>query len=127
MMKINLLGEGAPSSRSVVPASAAGRQVLVFVVSLTVALSIVGFLYYYWGRQVKHEQRALLREQIRQKELAAVKAQNQEYQRQLKQLQERIDTIQKLQASRQGPVDLMTGLADTVNATQGLYLLQVSP
>jgi Tfp pilus assembly protein PilN len=127
MMKINLLGEAAPEARRAFAPSSAGQQVLVFIVSLAVAMTIVGFLYFYWSNQVHHEQEALTREQIRQKELAAVRAQNQQYQNQLKQLEERINTIQQLQTSRQGPVDLLTRLGDAVDTAQDLYLLQVTP
>jgi Tfp pilus assembly protein PilN len=127
MMKINLLGEASPAATKIASPSNAARQALIFIVSMAVMMSVVGFLYFYWNNQVHHEQDALTREQVRQKELAAVKAQNQQYQRQLKQLEERINTIQKLQSSRQGPVDLMTGLGDTVDSTKDLYLLQVTP
>jgi Tfp pilus assembly protein PilN len=126
MMKINLLGLEAPESRGVA-GSAAVRQILAFVVALSVLMSTVGFVDYYWNHQISQVQAALKREQIRQKELASVKAQNQEYQRQLKTLEERIQTIQKLQTLRQGPVDLMEGLGETVNRTRELYLLQVTP
>jgi Tfp pilus assembly protein PilN len=127
MMKINLLGEASPPVTKVASPSNAARQVLVFIVSLAVMMSVVGFLYFYWNNQLQHEADALTREQTRQKELAAVRAQNQLYQRQLKQLEERINTIQKLQTSRQGPVDLMAGLGDTVDTARDLYLLQVTP
>jgi Tfp pilus assembly protein PilN len=127
MMKINLLGQDAPHPRISVGSSAAARQVLVFVVAMAVSMSTVGFVYYYWSHQISQARAALTREQIRQKELASVRAQNQEYQRQLKTLEERIQTIQKLQAKRQGPVDLMEGLGETVNRTRNLYLLQVTP
>jgi Tfp pilus assembly protein PilN len=127
MMKINLLGQDAPELKVSAGPSAPARQILVFIVSLVVTMSTVGFVYYYWAHQVRQQQAALVREQIRQKELATVKAQNQEYQRQLKTLEERIQTIQKLQAKRQGPVDLMEGLGKTVDLTQDLYLLQVTP
>lgn len=127
MMKINLLGQEEPEFRIAVGSSVAARQTLVFAVALAVSLSTSGFVYYYWSRQVSQAQVALKREQIRQKELASVRAQNQEYQRQLKTLEERIQTIQKLQAMRQGPVDLMAGLGESVNRTRDLYLLQVTP
>lgn len=127
MMKINLLGQEAPESKLAVGVAPAARQALVFVVALAVSLSTVGFVDYYWNHQISQAQAALKREQIRQKELASVKAQNQEYQRQLKTLEERIQTIQKLQTLRQGPVDLMEGLGETVNRTRELYLLQVTP
>lgn len=126
MMKINLLGLEAPESRGAA-GSAAARQALVFVVALAVSMSTVGFVDYYWNHQISQVQAALKREQIRQKELVSVRTQNQEYQRQLKTLEERIQTIQKLQTLRQGPVDLMEGLGETVNRTRELYLLQVTP
>lgn len=107
--------------------AAAGRQALVFVVALAVSMSTVGFVGYYWSHQTSQVQSELGREQIRQKELASVRDQNQEYQRQLKTLEERIQTIQKLQARRQGPVKLMEGLGEAVNRTRDLYLLQVTP
>jgi Tfp pilus assembly protein PilN len=127
MMKINLLGQEAPESRLAVGSSESARQVLAFVVSLAVCMTTVGFVYYYWNHQITQAQATLAREQIRQKELASVRAQNQDYQRQLKTLEERIQTVQKLQARRQGPVDLMEALGDSVNQTQDLYLLQVTP
>jgi Tfp pilus assembly protein PilN len=127
MMKINLLGQEGLELKLTVGSSASARQVLVFVVALAVSMSTVGFVYYYWSHQIGQAQAELRREQIRQKELASVRAQNQEYQRQLKTLEERVQTIQKLQTKRQGPVDLMEGLGETVNQTRDLYLLQVTP
>lgn len=127
MMKINLLGQEAPEIKIASASSAGARQALVFIVVLAVSMSTAGFVYYYWSHQITDAQAALSREQIRQKELASVMAQNQEYQRQLKTLEERIQTIQKLQTRRQGPVDLMEGLAQTVDSTRDLYLLQVTP
>jgi Tfp pilus assembly protein PilN len=127
MMKINLLGHDAPQLRMSGGSSVAARQVLVFVVAMAVSMSVVGFVSYYWSHQITQAQAALTREQIRQKELASVKAQNLEYQRQLKTLEDRIQTIQKLQTKRQGPVDLMEGLGETVSRTRNLYLLQVTP
>ncbi len=126
MMKINLLGQEAPRAAIVAGSSPAARQATVFMVALAITLGTVGFVYTYWGHQIKQQQAALVREQVRQKELASVKAQNQEYQRQLKTLEERVQIIQKLQASRQGPVDLMEGLGVSVNTTRDLYLLQVT-
>ncbi len=127
MMKINLLGQDGPERMLAVGSSASARRVLVFVVALAVSMSAVGFVYYYWSRQISQAQATLQREQIRQKELASVRAHNQEYQRQLKTLEERVQTIQKLQTKRQGPADLMEGLGETVDQARNLYLLQVTP
>src|SRR5215472_8417640 len=100
MMKINLLGLDSLNSRIAAGSSEFARQVLVFVVAVAISMSTVGFIYYYWSHQITAAQAALGREQIRQKELGSVRAQNQEYQRQLKTLEERIQTIQKLQTRR---------------------------
>ncbi|HEX5413843.1 MAG TPA: PilN domain-containing protein [Terriglobia bacterium] len=126
MMKINLLEGDTPQS-GLAGSSETARQVLVFVVALAVSMSTAGFIYYYWSHQITEAQAALGREQIRQKELGSVRARNQEYQRQLKTLEERIQTIQQLQTRRQGPVDLMEALGDSVNRTRDLRLLQVAP
>ena len=126
MMKINLLEQDSPES-GIAGSTESARQVLVFVVALAVSMSTLGFIYYYWSHQITEAQAALAREQIRQKELGSVRTRNQEYQRQLQTLEERIQTIQKLQARRQGPADLMEGLGDSVNQTRDLYLLQVAP
>src|ERR1051326_2858690 len=127
MMRINLLGQDLPESRFATGSSESARQALVFVVALAVSMSTVGFIYYYWSHQITEAQAALGREQIRQKELGSVRARNQEYQRQLKTLEERIQTIQQLQTRRQGPGALMEGLGDSVSQTRDLYLLQVAP
>lgn len=127
MMKINLLGYDVPQSTAAGGASAPARQIMIFLVALAVSMSTVGFVYYYWSHQASQAQAALEREQVRQKDLATVRSQNEEYQRRLKKLEERIQTIQTLQARRQGPVELMEGLGETVNRTQDLYLLQVTP
>jgi len=127
MMKINLLGHDAPQARVTGGPSAGARQITVFIVALVVSMSTVGFVYYYWSHQASQEQAALERERVRQKDLASVRSQNEEYQRQLQKLEERIQTIQKLQTQRQGPVDLMEGLGETVSRTRDLYLLQVTP
>lgn len=127
MMKINLLGQPTPAARAAAAPTTAARQAVILVVALVAAMSIVGLLYFYWGRQVTNETAQLVKEKARQQELAGVKAQNARYQQQLAQLQERVNTIQKLQSARTGPVDLMTGLGDTVNRTKDLYLTSVQP
>lgn len=129
MMKINLLGQptAAGVTRPVTAPTTSTQQALILVLALVVSLGIVGFLYYYWGNEVKQEQAQLAHEQARQKELAGVQAQNALYQKQLARLQERINTIQKLQNSRTGPVTMMRGIGDVVNLTHDLYLTSIQP
>ena len=51
-----------------------------------------------------------------------VKAQNEKYQQRLRDLETRINTIQALQNSRVGPVELMSALGSVVNKTSDIYL-----
>ena len=56
-----------------------------------------------------------------------VKAQNEKYQQRLKDLETRINTIQALQNSRVGPVELMSALGNVVNKTNDIYLYTLAP
>ena len=56
-----------------------------------------------------------------------VKAQNEKYQQRLKDLETRINTIQALQNSRVGPVELMSALGNIVNKTNDVYLYTLTP
>ena len=124
MIKINLLGLARPVSAkaSTAPLTAV-HQALIFMGAAVVAFLVVGFFYTYWSSQISELERNLKKEQAEQARLAAIQAENQRYKQQLNDLEERINTIQMLQQSRVGPVDLMTVLGNTVNRTADLYLL----
>jgi len=129
MIKINLLGVPRPAV-VVMPEGrppTVARQVVIFAATLLVALGVVYFVHRYWSSQVSALEKQLAAERLRQKELAEVQAQNQRYQQRLQQLQQRINTIQMLQNSRVGPVEMMTMLSNMVNRTDDLYLLSVTP
>ena len=124
MIKINLLGIGRPAAARAPSAPLSGvQQALIFVGAAVVAFAVVGFFYTYWNRQINDLGQRLKKAKAEQARLAAIQAENQRYNQRLKDLEERINTIQMLQQSRLGPVDLMTALANTVNRTQDLYLL----
>src|SRR5579871_3020731 len=118
MIKINLLGV-APSpsklSSSGAPATPTATLAMVFVGSLIVCLGIVGVIYKIWSNRIADYEQKRSREKIRQTELQAVKTQIQKYQQRLKDLETRINTIQALQNSRVGPVELMGSLGNIVN------------
>ena len=124
MIKINLLGVARPVSAkaSTAPLTAV-HQALIFVGAAVVAFLVVGFFYTYWTNQISELERNLKKEKAEQARLVAIQVENQRYKQQLKDLEERINTIQMLQQSRVGPVDLMTVLGNTVNRTSDLYLL----
>jgi Tfp pilus assembly protein PilN len=124
MIKINLLGLAKPVSAKAPTAPLTPvHQALIFVGAAVVAFLVVGFFYTYWNNQISELERNLKKEKAEQARLAAIQVENQRYKQQLNDLEERINTIQMLQQSRVGPVDLMTVLGNTVNRTSDLYLL----
>ncbi len=130
MIKINLLGVApSPSKVSSSGGSSAPRatQVMIFVGALIVCFGIVGIIYKIWSNQIADSEKRVSQEKIRQTELAVVKAQNEKYQQRLKDLETRINTIQALQNSRVGPVELMSTLGNIVNKTNDLYLYSLTP
>jgi Tfp pilus assembly protein PilN len=129
MIKINLLGAAPPPK---VPSAGAGpaplvTQIVMLVGSLAVCFGIVGVIYVIWSNQIGDLEKARDRERIRQTDLAAVKAQNATYQQRLKDLETRINTIQALQNSRVGPVELMSVLGNVVNKTRDVFLYTMTP
>ena len=130
MIKINLLGVAPPPSRvSSVGGAPAPKatQVVMFVGALVICFGIVGVIYKIWSNQIADLEKRQSQEKIRQTELAAVKAQNEKYQQRLKDLETRINTIQALQNSRVGPVELMSALGNIVNKTNDIYLYTLAP
>ena len=126
MIKINLLGLSRPvSARARMAPLTSLHQALIVVGAAVVAFLVVGFFYIYWSSQISELERNLKKEKAEQARLAAIQVENQRYKQQLNDLEERINTIQMLQQSRVGPVDLMTVLGNSVNRTADLYLLTV--
>ena len=130
MIKINLLGVAPPPSRvpSVGgPPAPKATQVVMFVGALIICFGIVGVIYKIWTNQIADLEKRRSQEKIRQTELAVVKAQNEKYQQRLRDLETRINTIQALQNSRVGPVELMSALGNVVNKTNDVYLYTMAP
>ncbi|MGO8817761.1 MAG: PilN domain-containing protein [Terriglobia bacterium] len=129
MIKINLLGSAPPPSRasSGGPPAPRATQALVFVGALIISFGIVGVMYEVWTNQIATLQKKRDQERLRTQELALVQAQNQKYQEHLRDLETRIDTIQALQNSRVGPVQLMSALGNVVNKTSDVFLYTLTP
>jgi Tfp pilus assembly protein PilN len=129
MIKINLLGVAPPPT----PAAAAGApatrqfQIGVFVGALVVCFAAVGFTYKLWSSAVDKEQSDVNKEKRRQADLQGIKAQNDRYHAQVADLEQRINTIEALRASRVGPVEEMTALGDVVSRTTDVYLFTMGP
>lgn len=130
MIKINLLGAAPPPSKAPTmggPPAPMATQVLVFVGALVVFFGIVGIIYKIWTNQIDELQKRRRQEVIRRQELAVVKSQNQKYQERLRDLETRLNTVQALQNSRVGPVELMSALGQVVNRIDDVYLYTMVP
>lgn len=130
MIKINLLGVAPPPSKAPTiggPPAPKATQVLMFVGALVISFGIVGVIYKVWTNQIDDLQKRRNQENIRRQELAVVKLQNQKYQERLRDLETRINTVQALQNSRVGPVELMSALGRVVNRTNDVYLYTMVP
>jgi Tfp pilus assembly protein PilN len=130
MIKINLLGVAPPPSKVPTiggPPAPKATQVLMFAGALVISFGIVGVIYKIWTNQIEDLQKRRNQENIRRQELAVVKSQNQKYQERLRDLETRINTVQALQNSRVGPVELMSALGRVVNRTNDVYLYTMVP
>ena len=128
MIKINLLGAAPPPARKLAaPSAPIATQAAMFLGALAVSFAIVGIVYKVWNNQIDDLTKRVGREKIRQSELVAVRAQNARYQQRLNDLETRINTIQALQNSRVGPVELMNALGNVVNRVDDLYLFTATP
>ena len=128
MIKINLLGVAPPPQKPEAgPQATITLQVVTFLGALLVSFAIVGIIYKVWSSQIAELEQRLKQEKVRQTELAGVKAQNQKYQQRLRDLETRINTIQALQNSRVGPVEMMTALGNVVDRSTEVYLYTVAP
>jgi Tfp pilus assembly protein PilN len=128
MIKINLLEVAPPPTvRERGPVVGRANLVWIFVIALVVSFAIVGLFYKVWSGAVENLQKELQKQRAEQARLAAIKAENERYQLQLSQLEQRINTVQTLQASRVGPVEMLTALSNVVNRTSDLYLNSLTP
>jgi Tfp pilus assembly protein PilN len=129
MIKINLLGMAAPKPKAaaVAPASKA-VQLGAFIGALVLCFGIVGLLYMIWSASIDALNVELKKQQAEQARLAAIKQENAKYEKERRLLEQRINTIQVLQASRVGPTEFMNALGNVVNKTNSdLYLFSVAP
>jgi len=129
MIKINLLGVAAPKPKATTTAPASKAvQLGVFIGALVVCFGIVGLFYMVWSASIDTLRVELRKQQAEVVRLAAIKQENAKYEQERRLLEQRINTIQVLQASRVGPAEFMNVLGNVVNkTTNDLYLFSVAP
>jgi len=130
MIRINLLGAPKPKNkRSAVPSvnlemnmGEPGSPKIKILVVLALA---VGWNYVFWHRLEKQAQTIATNMQLaerKNRELADVKAQYLERQREADNYKRRVDVIDQLRANQSGPVELLNTVGETVNNTEAVWL-----
>src|SRR5499425_49061 len=122
MIRINLLGQTRPkAARRPVDTGAALPAVFIGAGILLGGL-VLGYIYYSWQSQLSAENTRIKQLQAQKTELQQIKTQVEQFEKQSKVLQTRVETIEKLQRDRTGGQELLDMVANTVSRTENLWL-----
>jgi type IV pilus assembly protein PilN len=125
MIRINLLGISKPRRRSGVAVPAAIKAPNVAMIAGVLAVLTLGGNYaWYWmlsheASQIKVQ---MQREDEKNRRLADVRARYTELEKQKNEYEHRVNVINELAKKKQGPADLLSTVADTVNRTDAVWL-----
>jgi len=130
MIRINLLGAPKPKNkRSAVPSvnleMSMGEPGSPKIKILIVLALAAAWNFYSWHSLDKQAQTIASNMQMaerKNRELADVKAQYLERQREADNYKRRVDVIDQLRANQSGPVELLSTIGDTVNSTEAVWL-----
>jgi Tfp pilus assembly protein PilN len=126
MIRINLLGQARPkAARRPVDTGAALPAVFIGAGFLLGGL-VLGYIYYSWQSQLNAENTRIKQLQAQKTELQQIKQQVEQFEKQSKVLQVRVDTIEKLQRDRTGGQELLDMVASTVSRTENLWLTNLT-
>jgi Tfp pilus assembly protein PilN len=126
MIRINLLGQTRPkAARRPVDTGAALPAVFIGAGFLLGGL-VLGYIYYSWQSQLNAENTRIKQLQAQKTELQQIKTQVEQFEKQSKVLQVRVDTIEKLQRDRTGGQELLDMVANTVSRTENLWLTNLT-
>ncbi|HEX8143031.1 MAG TPA: PilN domain-containing protein [Pyrinomonadaceae bacterium] len=131
MIKINLLEsvtDRSSGSVAVVEERVANPRAQTMVLALVVAaLLVLAMGYNYMSTSAEHA--AAVKELEKQQQIAsqmdAINKEQAEIEKKTKDIQLRIDAIQKLRASQQGPGSVLKAIKDRIDSVPGLYLESV--
>jgi len=129
MIRINLLGspkpKGKKNSAVSMPSFELGNlgspMIQVAAVLLIAGALNVGYWYQLDREKQSIEVKARVAEQ-KTRELADIKVQYLERQRQADSYKRRVDVIDQLRANQTGPVNLLSMIGDTINSTEAVWL-----
>jgi len=126
MIRINLLGQIRPKA-SRRPVDTGAALPIVFVgAGLVLGGLMLAFFYFTSQKQLSAENDKIKALKAQKAELTSIKAQVEEFDRQKKLLQTRVDTIEKLQRDRTGGQELLDMVANTVSRTENLWLTDLT-
>lgn len=126
MIRINLLGQTRPkAARRPVDTGAALPAVFIGAGFLLGGL-VLGYIYYSWQSQLSAENTRIKQLQAQKTELQQIKTQVEQFEKQSKVLQVRVETIEKLQRDRTGGQELLDMVANTVSRTENLWLTNLT-
>jgi type IV pilus assembly protein PilN len=126
MIRINLLGQIRPKAARR-PVDTGAALPIVFVgAGLVLGGLVLGYIYLSWQKQLTVENDKIKSLKAQKTELQQIKAQVEEFDRQKKTLQLRVDTIEKLQRDRTGGQELLDMVANTVSRTENLWLTDLN-
>src|SRR5437763_14460274 len=129
MIRKNLLGKVRPkaSRRPTMAVDTGGALPVAFIgVGVAVGLVVLGFFYYTWDKQVTEENNKIKTLQAQKTELEQTKLQVEAFEKQKVILQQRVNTIEKLQRDRTGGQELLDMVANTVSRTENLWLTNMT-
>jgi len=130
VIKVNLLESvtDRPAGVAFVEDKISSTRTQTFLLALTVlALLVLGIGYDYLSANAQHETatRELEKQKRINEQMMAVKREQSELEKKIADINFRIDAIQKLRASQQGPGDLLTEIKARFDSVPGLYLKSV--
>ncbi len=130
MIKINLLDSVTerPKGVAVVEEKVANPRMQTMMMGLAVAgLLVVALGYDYFSSRAAHAaaQKELVKQQGIQAQMVAVNKEQAELEKKTKDIEVRIDAIQKLRASQQGPGNVLREIKERFDSVPGLYLESV--
>lgn len=130
MIKVNLLDSVTDRARGVAVVeqkvtNPAMQTLMMGVVVLVLTMAGMGYDYVSAGAAKAKAQKDLEEQQRIAAQMAAINKEQAELEKKTKDIQVRIDAIQKLRASQQGPGNVLREIKDRIDGIQGLYLESV--
>lgn len=130
MIKVNLLESVTDSTRGVVVVKQkvshpAMQSVMMVLVVTMLLLAGIGYDYFSSGAARDKAQKDLEEQKRIAAQMAAVNKEQAELEKKSQEVQARIDAIQKLRSSQQGPVALLQELKARIDGVPGIYLENV--